>query len=525
MSEGVRTASWGRDQPARVRQLALAGLAWLRQRPRRALALGGGFFAVALTMGLMQSRSEDAMLVAAVQDGPFEVRITESGTLQALRSVTYSSSIPGSQAKILELVPEGAHAEVGDVLVQFDAQPFAEELEQAKAQLAQAEAELVKAREEQKLLRIASAEELTESRDKVRLAELELTNVVEGKGKPAEAESSAQVSQARRELEKAQASYEDLIPLLEEGFITKLELDRAKQAVDKATEDLALLEIKHRTYLDYTRPAEMEATRSSLANSKESLRQTQRSSTFRLSQAEATLSLAQSKYDELSSRVEIISENLGRCEIRATVSGLVIYKEVFFGTEKRKVQVGDQVWPNQPLLMMPDLSQMTVETQVRETDIYKVEKNQKVWISVDAYPELTLEGEVSFIGTLAQEDEARRGGKYFSVTILVENADPRLRPGMSARVELLVDRLESARYVPVEAVFERGGKHYSYVLRGGRTTVEEILVGPSNDNHIVVEAGLEPGDRVMLRDPDSDAAPLGGEALPGFLDVVSPEAP
>ena len=59
----------------------------------------------------------------------------------------------------------------------------------------------------------------------------------------------------------------------------------------------------------------------------------------------------------------------------------------------------------------------------------------------------------------------------------------------------------------------------------GATTVEEILVGPSNDNHIVVEAGLEPGDRVMLRDPDSDAAPLGGEALPGFLDVVSPEAP
>ena len=201
---------------------------------------------------------------------------------------------------------------------------------------------------------------------------------------------------------------------------------------------------------------------------------------------------------------------------------MVIYKEVFFGTEKRKVQVGDQVWPNQPLIMLPDLSQMTVETQVRETDIYKVEKNQQVLISADAYPELTLEGEVNFIGTLAQENEARRGGKYFTVTILVEKADPRLRPGMSTRVELLVERLPSAKYVPLEAVFERGGKHYCYVMRGRSPEVREVLVGPSNENHIVIETGLDAGDRVLLRDPNEEGAPLGTDSLPGFLDVVAP---
>ena len=57
------------------------------------------------------------------------MKIVESGTLQALRSVTYSSSIPGSQAKILEIAPEGTQASVGDVLIRFDSQPFADELE------------------------------------------------------------------------------------------------------------------------------------------------------------------------------------------------------------------------------------------------------------------------------------------------------------------------------------------------------------------------------------------------------------
>jgi HlyD family secretion protein len=528
MSETRTLPEWIRE-PARLTARLPKLAQWMRGNPKRAWVGGAGFAIFLVTFGsMLRSSSDGAALVAVVDEGPFEVTIVESGTLQALRSITYSSSIPGSQAKILEIAPEGSRVNVGDVLVKFDAQPFADELEQSRAQLAQAEAELVKAREETKLLQIAAKEQLVESRDKVRLTELELESVVEGKGKLAEAESAAQLSQAKRELKKAESSYEDLKPLLAEGFITKLELARAEQAVDKALEDLELLKIKHSTYIDYTRPAEIEGSRSALANSKESLRQSQRANTFRLSQAAATLGLAESKHAELVSRVELQSQNLERCEIKATVSGLVIYKEVFFGTEKRKVQVGDQVWPNQPLIMLPDLSQMTVETQVRETDIYKVEKNQRVLIAADAYPELVLEGQVDFIGTLAQADEARRGGKYFSVTILVENADPRLRPGMSARVDLLVERLESARYVPLEAIFERGGKHYCYVMRGRSPKVQEVLVGPSNDNHIVIEQGLDVGERVMLRDPNDVASPVGpaglaGEdPLSGFLDVVAP---
>jgi HlyD family secretion protein len=508
--------------PARAREdLALAWSA-TRENPRRAILPGAAVAAAAIAGSVLLSSSAPDGLVAAALKGPFEVSIVESGTLSALRSVTYSSSIPGSQAKILEIVPEGTQVEVGDVLVRFDAAPFAEELETSRAQLAQAEAELVKAREERKLLQIASTEELTESKDKLRLSELELQSVMEGKGKLAEAESAAQLAQAERELQKAESSFEDLKPLLAEGFITKLELDRAQQAVEKAKEDLELLRIKHKTYMEYTRPAEVEASRAAVANSRESVRQTERAASYRISQAEAALKLAESKYSELVSRVETHAQNLERCEIAATVAGLVIYKDVFFGSEKRKVQVGDQVWPNQPLLMLPDLSKMVVETQVRETDIYKVEKDQEVAISVDAYPELELRGRVEFIGTLAQEQEALRGGKYFTVTILVDEVDPRLRPGMSARVELLVERIASAVYVPLEAVFERGGKHYVYVVDGGAAEAREVLVGPSNDNHIVIEAGVEASERVLLGDPADDGRPLGGESVPGFLDVVAP---
>ena len=511
------------SRPSRIRDVTTDVWTWMKSHPGPSAGIGLFLaFSLLAAGNFVRTRDAGPVLVAAVQRGPFEVRIVESGALEALRSVTYSSAIPGSQAKILELVPEGAQVALGDELVRFDPQPFADELEQTKAQLAQAQAELVKAQQEVELLRISAKEDVAESRDKVRLAELELENVTEGKGKLAEAESAAHLAQARRELEKAEANFQDLKPFLEEGFITKLELDRAKQAVEKAKEDLELLEIKHRTYMDYTRPAEMETSRAAVSQGKESLRQSERASSFRLSQGEANLNLARSKHAELTARVEQQSQNLMQCEIRATVSGLVIYKDVFFGSEKRKVQVGDQVWPNQPLIIIPDLSQMTVQTQVRETDIYKVEKNQQVIISADAYPELRLTGEVNFIGTLAQEDRVRQGGKYFSVTILVRDADPRLRPGMTARVELLVERLEDVLYVPLEAVFERGGKHFVYSTDRGRSEVREVLVGASNEDHVVIETGVEAGELVLLRDPNDSGRPLGGEGVPGFLDVLEP---
>jgi len=538
--EGVRGAArsaaavvgkWGRRVheavlvPSDRANLGLGArlFSWAKRNPRQAL-LGGLSTLGVLAIAFWPGEEDRSALVAAVQEGPFEVTILESGTLRASRSVGYSSSIPGNQAKIVFLAPEGATVERGDVLVRFDATPFEEERRQSEAQLEQARAELVKAEQDLRLMNLRNAEELGEAQDKQRLAELELASVTEGKGKLAEAESEVKVAQARRELEKAIANYEDLKPFLEEGFITKLELDRARQAVEKAQEDLRLLEVKHQTYIEYTRPAEIEGARAAVANRNESLRQLHQASSYRLSQAEAAVDLAQSKVSELAGKLALAEQNLKNCELRSTVVGMVIYKEIFFGSDKRKVQVGDQVWPNQPIVEVPDLSQMVVETQIRETDIHKVEPNQRVLVFVEAYPELRLEGEVRFIGTLAREEPGLAGPKYFQVTVLVKDLDPRLRPGMSARVELLVEHMDNARFVPLESVFERAGRRYVYVLRDGKPEVQEILTGPSNENHIVVEAGLETGERVLLGDPSDDGRPLGSEGT-GLLDARSPAGP
>ena len=193
-----------------------------RRRPGRAGLLLGGALALAVLLVVLLSRSRTPSLaVAVVQEGPFHLTLVEAGTLQALRSVTYASSIQSNQAKIVALVPEGKMVQKNDLLILFDAAPFEEEIRKSQAALSQAQADLAKARQDYKLQEIQNREELASARQKVERSDLELKDVQEGKGRLKEEEARAAVANAERELKKAQTALEDLQPLLAEGFITK----------------------------------------------------------------------------------------------------------------------------------------------------------------------------------------------------------------------------------------------------------------------------------------------------------------
>jgi len=449
------------------------------------------------------------MAIAEVRLGPFEVKIVESGTVQALRSVTYASRIQSNQAKIVAIAPEGKLVEKGDLLILFDSAPFQEQIRRNEALLAQAEADLEQARQDLKLQAIKNQEELAATRQKVERAGMELRDVQEGKGRLKEEEAAAAVAHAERELTKARSNLEDLGPLLSEGFITKIELERAEQQAEKAEEDLALAQRRRDTLLEFGRPLELSQARSSARLTEEGLRQLQSASAYRLEQKRAAIASARSRIQEAASKLAEARQQLDRTEVRADVSGIVVYRDVFFGSERRKPQVGDQVWANQPLLILPDISEMIVETQIRETDIHKVVKNQTVAVGVDAFPDLELTGSVTLVGTLALEQRDRRGAKFFHVTVQLNESAPRLRPGMTARVEILVEEHPSALYVPLEAVFEREARSVCYVVEGRAMRPRDVVLGPSNRDFVVIAKGLRVGERVSLLDPAAPHSNFG----------------
>jgi HlyD family secretion protein len=508
----VRAAALGRVARARLqreeeRLHRLAAKA--RQRPARTATVLAGAVALALILVRVLAGGRAEPGSAEVREGPFRVSIVEAGTLQALRSVTYASSIQSNQAKIVAIAPEGKLVRKGDLLILFDAAPFEEEIRRNQALLAQAAADLLKAREDLKLQDLQNREELQAARLRVEKSELALKDVQEGKGQVKEEEAAQTVANAERDLQKAESQLADLKPLLAEGFITRTELERAEQQVERAREDLALARRRRDALLNFGRPLELSEARSDAQTSRESLGQLASAVTSRMAQKQAAVASARSRIEEATAKLALAKQQLDRCEVRADVPGIVVYKEVFFGSEQRKPQVGDQVWANQPLIILPDISRMVVETKVRETDIHKVEQNQKVEVRVEAYPDLRLTGQVTLVGTLAQEERERRGAKFFNVTVQIGESEPRLRPGMTARVEIEVEERAKALYVPLEAVFEREGRSVVY-LAGRHRQLREVVLGPSNADFVVVLKGLSRGDRVLLRDPEASPPDFSG---------------
>ena len=147
--------------------------------------------------------------------------------------------------------------------------------------------------------------------------------------------------------------------------------------------------------------------------------------------------------------------------ILVLVGCIVILFETFRDGLKRKPRVGDNVLQNQPILYLPDISSMIVKTSIREVDLHKVKTGQSCTISVDAYPDKKMQGTVSFIGALASDKQGgNSGAKYFQMTISITSEDSDLRPGMTARVNILSARIDGALTLPLYAVFEEDGKLY-----------------------------------------------------------------
>lgn len=201
-----------------------------------------------------------------------------------------------------------------------------------------------------------------------------------------------------------------------------------------------------------------------------------------------------------------VKHKLASNAVFSPMDGLVVYAQVGNPEEGKKVEVGLIPYEGQPLMELPDISSMQVLTDVNEMDVEKVKEGQPAEIRLDAVPDAVFKGKVARIGTLAKRKVSRSSGKrtgekIFDLEIDVEDADPRLRPGLSAKITILVEKMDDVVYAPVEAIFHENGKTIAYVKRGRHAEAVEVVCGNSNDKYVVIRDGLEPGDRVLLAQP------------------------
>jgi hypothetical protein len=154
---------------------------------------------------------------------------------------------------------------------------------------------------------------------------------------------------------------------------------------------------------------------------------------------------------------------------------------------------------------------MISKVYVNEIEISKIKSGQKVNIKVDAFPEKAFVGSVFSIANIG-EQLPNSDSKMFEVQIKVEGSDPALRPTMTTGNKIVIKTYNDAIYIPTECV-QTGSDSVPFVY-GKNKTKDVVILGESNEKHVLVEQGLEPGTTIYLSTPeDPDKFRLVGENL------------
>lgn len=239
------------------------------------------------------------------------------------------------------------------------------------------------------------------------------------------------------------------------------------------------------------------------------LEQNQRSYHLRVAQLERDIRNQKMWVNRIERRVSDLEEVLSGFVVRAPSDGMVIYKKDRRGN---KIKTGSSVNPfERTVATLPDLTSMLSKIYVSEIEISKVKTGQTVNINVDAFPEKSYKGEVISIANIG-EKLPNSDSKVFEVMIKIDGSDPTLRPTMTTGNKVVVKTISDAVFVPTEAVNTGSdGIPFVYTKHG---TKQIVIPGDSNEKFIVIEQGLEPGEKVYLViPPDAEKFRTEGEKI------------
>lgn len=280
---------------------------------------------------------------------------------------------------------------------------------------------------------------------------------------------------------------------------TALELRKARDELINLKYDIEEKEI----ILDQSQfepPAEIKKAEINVEKARRAYSQAVENYKLQKEKSIAEVDEAAAKMMDDKNQLNFLQELAQNFNVTAPEPGMVIYRRNWRG---QKQGVGSTLSPWDPVVAkLPDLSKMVSKTYINEVDINTVKAKQKVEIGLDAFPEKKLTGTVIEVANVG-EQKPNSDAKVFQLLIEIHESDTTLRPGMTTSNTIISGLIEDVIYVPVEALHSQGDSiSYVYKKDGLSTVKQEVFLGESNSDEVIILKGLEEKDVVYLSDPE-----------------------
>lgn len=476
------------DQDARVFRSGL-NLTWVWLKPvlaivsLTAIILLGGW-----TFFLFNSAGESGpRLTHTISRGDLVVSVIEQGTLESSNNSEIKCKVRG-YSTVTWVVPGGTIVKPGDVLVRLDTKRLEDEISKHTTDAHEARATYERTKAD------------------VENAEIAIDAYLQGTYQTQLKALEQRLDVAITRLDEVQKDMENSEAMFRRGYVTVLEVEAFRFKVREAKLELKVRRTEIDVLNKYTKEMELETLRGNL----KSLR-----SKFKAD--EAGLAMDDGRRDRAIQELEY-------CVIKAERGGLVIYPSAAKWKSTPDIAEGATVRKDQVLLLMPDLSQMQVKVGIHESIVGQIEKGLPTTITL---PELTLEGNVFSVASVARPAGWWTGNAVKYDTIIELPSGEGIKPGMSAEVEVTIESFEDVILVPVSSIVVTENQTLCWVKTGNGVERRVVKLGKSNDVFIISKDGLRSGEQVVLNPlryvEDAQNETLASELVTTDSDPVNDE--
>jgi HlyD family secretion protein len=280
-------------------------------------------------------------------------------------------------------------------------------------------------------------------------------------------------------------------------------LMKAKYDVARAKLDLGKRDLISRI--------EFEQAKLALADAEQRLKEIEAKGLSSNAGSSADLMGKKHKRDKAQFDVDRTTASIEALRLRAPADGSVNILENPrsggpFGGGGVEFREGDRAWPGASILELPDFSSIHLEARLDESDRGRLKVGQAATVKIEAVPGKDFAARVDLISVLARVDFSSGWPpvRNFDLGLILNERDPRIRPGMTATARIAADRLPNVTLVPAEAIFQKDGRPIVFRLNGSKFDEQSIEITRRGREQAAVSAGVKPGDRLAVRRPEPE---------------------
>ena len=482
------------------------------------------------------------------------ISVTEAGEITARSYTDYLCEVDG-RPSILTIVPEGTRISPEDVkngriLVQLDASELQEHLTSQKISFASAEANFTEAKESLLIQHKQNESDIKAAELGVKFALMDLQmylsrgpamgllKAIDSSATPADQRIAAFIAElvsntrhpgwggaalqnkrllesniklAKRTLTSADNRLRWTRQLNEKGFVSGQELEQDELALERAQIEVEQTATALELFLEYEFAKHTEQLVSDYQEALRHLDRTRASVRAKLAQAQAKHDSTQATYALQKERLEKIGSQLKACTIRATTAGMVIYgtSTNYEARERDPIEIGDIVHRQQKIITIPNTTKMDAIVRVHESWVERVRAGLPVRVTADPFPDDQFTGKIISVSPLPdpQSRWMTTGLKVYTTRVEIDGDHETLGPGMSAKVEIVIDELNGVLCVPLQAVASRNGLKLCYLVTPEGLEARPVEIGQFNASFIEIKAGLAEGDLISMLPPRYNGQP------------------